>query len=216
MTLGSGRRTKNSSDQPPTLTAPIFPGKRILAMKAVVLHEHGGPEVLRYEDFPDPVPRCGQVLVRIKAVALNRLDLWVRKGLPNLRLEYPHILGADIAGVVEAVGDGVAGVEAMKALRLRGGERDDGQGVRRGAREGGVGAAAARRRSRRRARCSTRLATMASRAARGHVASRASERWSPDWRRWDVVFMLSWLVGQGRMSMLRLAADTDQAMERPS
>ena len=88
-------------------------------MKAVVLHEHGGPEVLRYEDFPDPVPRCGQVLVRIKAVALNRLDLWVRKGLPNLRLEYPHILGADIAGVVEAVGDGVAGVELGKPALLQ-------------------------------------------------------------------------------------------------
>ena len=88
-------------------------------MKAVVLHEHGGPDVLRYEDLPDPLPRCGEVLVRIKAVALNRLDLWVRKGLPHLRLSYPHILGADIAGVVEAVGDGVAGVEIGKPVLLQ-------------------------------------------------------------------------------------------------
>ncbi|MDI7267364.1 MAG: zinc-binding dehydrogenase [Myxococcota bacterium] len=81
-------------------------------MKAVVLHEHGGPEVLRYEDVPDPEPGPGEVIVRVKAVALNRLDLWVRKGLPHLRLKYPHILGADIAGVVETLGPGADGVEA--------------------------------------------------------------------------------------------------------
>ncbi len=81
-------------------------------MKAIVLHEHGGPEVLRYEDVPDPEPGPGEVIVRVKAVALNRLDLWVRKGLPHLRLKYPHILGADVAGVVETLGPGVDGVEA--------------------------------------------------------------------------------------------------------
>jgi NADPH:quinone reductase-like Zn-dependent oxidoreductase len=80
-------------------------------MRAVVLHEHGGPGVLKVEELPDPKPACGEVLVGIKAVALNRLDLWVRAGLPNLKLTYPHILGADIAGVVEAIGEGVTGVE---------------------------------------------------------------------------------------------------------
>ena len=52
-------------------------------MKAVRIHEFGGPEVLRYEDVPDPRPRLDQVLVRIKACALNHIDLWIRKGLPG-------------------------------------------------------------------------------------------------------------------------------------
>ena len=77
-------------------------------MKAITLHEHGDPSVLRYEDVPDPEPGPGQVLVDVHACALNRLDLWVRGGLPNLRLSYPHILGSDIAGRVAAVGPGVA------------------------------------------------------------------------------------------------------------
>ena len=53
-------------------------------MKAVRIHEFGGPEVLRYEDVPDPKPRHDQVLVRIRACALNHIDLWVRKGLPGV------------------------------------------------------------------------------------------------------------------------------------
>ncbi len=76
-------------------------------MKAVVLHEHGGPEVLKLEELPDPSAGAGQVVVRIRACALNRLDIWCRKGLANLHLEYPHILGNDIAGVVAQVGAGV-------------------------------------------------------------------------------------------------------------
>jgi len=76
-------------------------------MKAVMLHSHGGPEVLEYTDFPTPEPGPGQVLVRLKAAALNRLDLWVRKGWPGIKLEYPHIPGADGAGEVAAVGAGV-------------------------------------------------------------------------------------------------------------
>jgi NADPH:quinone reductase-like Zn-dependent oxidoreductase len=76
-------------------------------MKAVTLHEHGDPSVLHVEDVDDPAPGPGQVLVDVHACALNRLDLWVRAGLPNLRLAYPHILGSDIAGRVAAVGPGV-------------------------------------------------------------------------------------------------------------
>lgn len=72
-------------------------------MKAVRFHEFGGPEVLKYEDVPDPRPRQDQVLVRVKAVALNHLDLWTRKGLPGVKL--PHINGSDVAGVVEGLGD---------------------------------------------------------------------------------------------------------------
>lgn len=78
---------------------------------AVVLNRHGGPEVLETLtiDVPDPGP--GQVRVRVRAVALNHLDLWVRRGLPNLKLEYPFRLGSDIAGEVDRVGPGVTGIE---------------------------------------------------------------------------------------------------------
>ncbi|MDR7464461.1 MAG: zinc-binding dehydrogenase [Armatimonadota bacterium] len=78
-------------------------------MKAVRIHEHGGPEVLRLEEVPTPQPGPHQVLVRVRAVALNHIDLWLRRGLPRLRLEFPHILGADIAGEVAALGPGVTG-----------------------------------------------------------------------------------------------------------
>jgi len=72
-------------------------------MKAVRIHEFGGPEVLKYEDAPDPVLRKDHVLIRIRACALNHLDLWVRKGLPGVQL--PHILGSDIAGEVAECGE---------------------------------------------------------------------------------------------------------------
>ena len=71
-------------------------------MKAIRIHEDGGPEVLRYEDVPDPEPGEGEVLVRLAAASLNHLDVWVRKGLPSV--PKPRILGADGAGVVEALG----------------------------------------------------------------------------------------------------------------
>jgi NADPH:quinone reductase-like Zn-dependent oxidoreductase len=75
-------------------------------MKAVLFHQHGSPEVLQYEDFPTPEPGPGEVLVRLTNAALNHLDLWVRKGWPGIRLEYPHIPGADGAGVVAGTGAG--------------------------------------------------------------------------------------------------------------
>jgi zinc-binding alcohol dehydrogenase/oxidoreductase len=78
-------------------------------VKAVRIHEDGGPEVLRVEEVPDPVPAPGEVLVRLHAAALNHLDIWVRKGLPSV--PKPRILGADGAGVVETVGDEVSGLE---------------------------------------------------------------------------------------------------------
>jgi NADPH:quinone reductase-like Zn-dependent oxidoreductase len=68
-------------------------------VKAIRIHEDGGPEVLRYEDAPDPVPRDGEVLVELRAASLNHLDLWVRKGLPSV--PKPRILGADGAGLVD-------------------------------------------------------------------------------------------------------------------
>jgi NADPH:quinone reductase-like Zn-dependent oxidoreductase len=78
-------------------------------MKAVRFHQFGGPEVLRYEDVPDPQLRKDQVLVRVKACSLNHLDLWVRKGLPGVKL--PHTLGSDIAGEIVEVGEYVADLQ---------------------------------------------------------------------------------------------------------
>jgi NADPH:quinone reductase-like Zn-dependent oxidoreductase len=76
-------------------------------LKAVLIHNHGGSEVLQYTDYPTPEPTPGQVQVRLRAAALNRADLWVREGWPGLKLEYPHILGADGAGEVSSLGEGV-------------------------------------------------------------------------------------------------------------
>lgn len=77
-------------------------------MKAVRFHEHGGPDVLRYEDAPDPERRPGDVIVRVRACALNHLDLWNRRGMERVRFRLPHILGADVAGeVVESDDSGV-------------------------------------------------------------------------------------------------------------
>ena len=78
-------------------------------MKAVRIHEDGGPEVLRYEDVPDPEPGPGEVLVSLRAAGLNHLDVWVRKGLPSA--PKPRILGADGSGVVAGLGDGVDSFE---------------------------------------------------------------------------------------------------------
>jgi NADPH:quinone reductase-like Zn-dependent oxidoreductase len=75
-------------------------------MKAVRFHRHGGPDVLRFEDAPDPVPSPGRVIVRVRACALNHLDLWERRGLDRVRLPLPHISGSDIAGEVAEGGGG--------------------------------------------------------------------------------------------------------------
>lgn len=79
-------------------------------MKAIYLHEHGPAENLQFvTDAPIPQPGPGQVRVRVEAAGMNRLDIWARNGWPGLDLPKPHILGADSAGVVDAVGDGVKG-----------------------------------------------------------------------------------------------------------
>src|SRR5467141_3429085 len=85
-------------------------------MKAVRIHQFGGPEVLTYEDVPDPKPRKDQVLVRVRACSLNHLDVWVRKGLPGVKL--PHILGSDVAGEVVEVGENVGGFKAGQRVLL--------------------------------------------------------------------------------------------------
>ena len=72
-------------------------------MKAVLFRQHGGPEVLEYTDFPTPEPKPGQALIRLRAAALNRMDMFVRNGWPGLKLEMPHINDADGAGEVVAL-----------------------------------------------------------------------------------------------------------------
>ncbi len=74
-------------------------------MKAARIHQHGGPEVLVYEDIDEPRIRADQVLVRVRACALNHLDLFVRAGIPGMKFALPHVLGSDIAGEVVAVGE---------------------------------------------------------------------------------------------------------------
>src|SRR6266511_3389546 len=74
-------------------------------MKAVVFENHGGPEVLKLIEVADPVIQSNEVLVEVRACALNHLDVWVRNGLPGIKIPLPHILGDDIAGVVREVGD---------------------------------------------------------------------------------------------------------------
>ena len=74
-------------------------------MKAAIFRQHGGPEVLEYADVPEPGIRANEVLVEVKACALNHLDIWARKGLPGIEIPLPHILGNDVAGVVREAGE---------------------------------------------------------------------------------------------------------------
>jgi NADPH:quinone reductase-like Zn-dependent oxidoreductase len=76
-------------------------------LKALCFFEHGDVDVLQYADVPDPEPGPGQVLVHVRACALNHLDIWVRRGWPGLKLEMPHWTGADVAGEVAGLGEGV-------------------------------------------------------------------------------------------------------------
>ena len=81
-------------------------------MKAIRIHQHGDPDVLRIDDLDIPSIKPNEVLIKIKSAALNHLDLWVRKGLPGIPL--PIIMGSDGAGVIEAVGDDLAGKDAYR------------------------------------------------------------------------------------------------------
>lgn len=81
-------------------------------MRATYFHEHGGPEVMEVGERPDPTPGRDEVLVSVRAFALNHLDLWTRRGLPGLDPELPHVGGSDFAGVIEEVGGEVEGWSA--------------------------------------------------------------------------------------------------------
>jgi len=83
-------------------------------VKAILFRQHGGPEVLQYVDVPDPEPRPNEILVRVRACALNHLDLWVRGGLPNVPIPLPHIPGSDVAGEIAKVGAEVTTVRVAR------------------------------------------------------------------------------------------------------
>jgi NADPH:quinone reductase-like Zn-dependent oxidoreductase len=87
-------------------------------MKAIIFEKHGGPEVLRYTEAPEPELRSGEVLVRVHACALNHLDLWVRAGIPGVPFPLPHIPGSDVAGVVAKIGPNVTKVRAGEKVLL--------------------------------------------------------------------------------------------------
>ncbi len=87
-------------------------------MRAVVIHEHGGRDKLILDDVPDPVPAPGEILLRVKAVGLNYLDIFVRRGMPGLPIDLPRISGGDIAGNVVALGEGVTSVKVGQRLLI--------------------------------------------------------------------------------------------------
>jgi NADPH:quinone reductase-like Zn-dependent oxidoreductase len=88
-------------------------------MKAVAFKKHGGPEVLEYGDAPEPEIKANEVLIEVRACALNHLDVWARKGLPGIEIKLPHILGNDIAGVVREAGELVTWVRAGDEVMLQ-------------------------------------------------------------------------------------------------
>lgn len=87
-------------------------------MKAILFKQHGGPEVLQFTDVADPEPRPTEVLVRVRACALNHLDLWVRRGLPNVPIPLPHIPGSDVAGEIAKIGSEVTTVRVGQEVVL--------------------------------------------------------------------------------------------------
>lgn len=87
-------------------------------MRAVVIYEHGGRDKLVLDDVPDPAPARGEILLRVKAVGLNYLDVFVRRGMPGLPIDLPRISGGDVAGEVAALGKGVHSVEVGQRLLI--------------------------------------------------------------------------------------------------
>jgi NADPH:quinone reductase-like Zn-dependent oxidoreductase len=87
-------------------------------MKAIVFNAHGGPEVLKFTDAPDPTIRPNEVLVRVRACALNHLDIWVRRGIPGVPIPLPHIPGSDVSGEIAQIGSDVSTVRVGQKVVL--------------------------------------------------------------------------------------------------
>jgi hypothetical protein len=88
-------------------TGPTYIKKEFRLMKALYFEEHGELDVIQYGDVPEPETGSGQIKIRVRATALNYLDIWMRRGWPGLKLEMPHWCGADIAGEIVELGEGV-------------------------------------------------------------------------------------------------------------
>jgi NADPH:quinone reductase-like Zn-dependent oxidoreductase len=88
-------------------------------MKAVIIQQHGGPEVLQYTEVSTPTIKPNEILVQVRACALNHLDVWVRGGLPGIQIPFPHILGNDISGIVREVGELVTWIHAGDEVLLQ-------------------------------------------------------------------------------------------------
>jgi len=87
-------------------------------MKAVVFSQHGGPEVLQYQDVPEPTPAADEVLIEVKATSINHIDIFLRRGMPGIKVPLPKIVGSDAAGIVRDVGPGVSGLVAGQRVTI--------------------------------------------------------------------------------------------------
>ena len=87
-------------------------------MKAVLFHSHGGPGVLKYEDAPDPRPSRGEVLIEVKATSINHVDIFLRRGMPGVKVQMPKIAGSDAAGIVRELGPDAAGVQVGQRVTI--------------------------------------------------------------------------------------------------
>lgn len=87
-------------------------------MKAILMEAQGGPEVLRLSELPDPTPGPGEALIRVRACALNRIDIWLRQGIPGQKVSLPHVLGCDIAGEIAALGGPAEGLAEEQRVML--------------------------------------------------------------------------------------------------
>jgi len=87
-------------------------------MKAVVFDRHGGPEVLRSEDVPEPAPARGDVVIEVKAASINHIDIFLRRGMPGIKVPMPKIIGSDAAGVIREIGLEVSGLRIGQRVTI--------------------------------------------------------------------------------------------------
>src|SRR5436190_3684287 len=87
-------------------------------MKAVVFHQHGAPDVLKYEDVPDPKPGRGDVVIEVKAASINHIDIFLRRGMPGIKVPMPKIIGSDAAGVIREIGLEVSGLRIGQRVTI--------------------------------------------------------------------------------------------------